>query len=628
MKRRTKSPKAKRKALGNVSPKGGDARFTREFAPVLSGKRLFAPTNLNGGERQEDLGYAPNGPTAATADTPDRVLREPMKTESSVTPQRVQQFLLSRFNPIKGLSPRLMTSYLEQWDYGFVRQMALVWSKIKERDDQVASVTEAREVKPADMAWEIQPDDESPEAAEHKTALEEFYKGLSVQHALDLNQRGSVQLLLKMMMKAVGDKFAAFEIIWRPNPEGGLTADLKYLPLWFFENRTGQLRFLPYELAYSGIPLTPGGWMVHVGKGLFAATSIVYLYKQMGLKTWVTYQEKFGIPFLHAKTNADYNSEEWAGLLTAITNFSSDGGLVTKMQTEIEAISGASAGTMPHEPFCDRMDRAIARIWRGGDLSTMSQGGGASSDGGVGSLPQMENESALAKTDAEQLSETCQFYLDRWVIKYRFGDDVVPKAKFMLQPPQQVDANRELMIDKFLLSVGVPLAVSDLYERYGRNLPDEGDALAQAPAARAFGEGGGGAGGPPDGAAQPPKPGDEDKDASKAPLENIAPAPGMKRFVRTAASMQAQALAKSLAPLRARLVEIANMTDKGEQNIALEAVRRSLPEYVKRGVSHELVNVIADSLSTAAVIGATDGSAATGHLHTRRQHLNGHAIHQ
>jgi hypothetical protein len=252
------------------------------------------------------------------------------------------------------------------------------------------------------------------------------------------------------------------------------------------------------------------------------------------------------------------------------------------------------------------MDRAIARIWRGGELSSMSSGGGASGDGGVGALPQMENESSLAKTDAEQLSETCQFYLDRWVIKYRFGEGIEPKARFVLQPPQQLDSARELEIDRFLLSAGVPLAVSDLIERYGRNLPSEGDALASAPAARSFGAPFGGGGGAEEGEAGP----------DGKPLENVAPR-SLKRFSRTAGALQAAAMAKSFAPLRAKLVEIAALEDPAQRKEQLEILRKSLPGYVRTGVSHELVKVIEDSLATAAVIGASDGAENTGHLHSR-----------
>lgn len=618
--------------LGSTLTKAGDGmkRYSGSFTPVAGSPRStparqqsmaiqqagnLPPAWQEKGvtpEQQFDTSLQPtNQPTAATLERPGETLRQPIKLESEVTPQRVQQYLLARFNPIRGLSPRLLGTYLEQFDLGFLRSMSLVWHKIKERDDQISCSAEQRECKPADMDWQIIQDDETPESEAHKLALEEFYEHLSVSHALDQNQRGGVQLLIKMMMLAVGDKFAPFEVVWRPEPDR-LTADLRYLPPWFFENRTGQLRFLPYELALQGLPLEPGGWMVHVGKGLFAATSIAYLYKTMGLKTWVTYQEKFGIPFLHAKTNAEYQSEEWNGLKTAIENFSSDGGIVTKMQTTLEAMNVSNSGTMPHEPFCDRMDRAIARLWRGGDLSSMSRGGGKDTGGGgVGALPQVENESALAKTDAEMLSETCQFYLDRWVIRYRFGDDVSPKARFVLQPPQQVDTDREIKVDQFLLGAGVPQAISDLAERYGRNLPDEGDVLAHAPVARQFGTA------PEDGAI-----GGLDGQPA-AGLGNIAP--GTRRFVRTATDLVAQKLAKNLAPLRARLVAAAAIEDPTARKSELEAIRLSLPSYVAKGVNHELVKVLEDSLSTAVVNGALEGERATQFIHRRNGHsANGH----
>ena len=555
--------------------------------------------------------YPSPEPTAASFLPPGEKLREPIKTETDVSSQRVQQYLLARFNPIRGLSPRLLSTYLEQWDLGFLRWSALVWNKIRERDDQIASAVAAREAKPADMGWEIIADDEDPEAVEHKKALEAFYNGISVTHALDQNQKGGVSLLIRQMMRAVGDKFVVHEIVWRPEPDA-LTAEMRFIPLWFFENRTGQLRFLPYELALQGIPLEPGGWSVHVGEGLFAATSIAYLFKQMGLKQWVAYMEKFGLPFLHGKTNAEYESAEWNNLLSALQNFNSDGGMVTKATTELVPIIMGSQGSAPHEPFCDRMDRAIARIWRGGDLSSMSKGGGASgghgAGGGVGSLPQMENESALAKADAERISETLQFYVDRYVIRYRFGDTAIPKAKFMIQPPQQLDAQKEIATDTFLLSAGVPLAITDLLERYGRSMPDDGDSLAHAPQGAA-----GAAGGVPRGTN-----GQDDSGA----MGNVA-STSFRRYRATAADLAAQKMAKALAPLRTKLQAIAAIQDPARRQVELQLVRKELPKWVERGaVNHELVKTLEDAFATATVIGAGDGAEGTHFVKNGR--MNGH----
>lgn len=533
-------------------------------------------------------------PTAASMIPPGAPI-PPEKTETQVSASRVQQYLLAKFNPIRGLTPKLLSTYLEQSDLGFLRQAQLVWNKIRERDDQIQAVAVNRELRPTDMEWEVVPIDDSPEAAQHKIALEEFYNNCSVTHALEQNTRGGVSLLIRQMMRAVGDKFSVHEIVWQPDVDL-LTAEFRFVPLWFFENRTGQLRYLPYELALQGVPLDPGGWCVHSGEGLFQATAIAYLFKQMALKDWVNYTEKFGLPFIHGKTSAAYASDEWNQLAECLRLFASDGAAVTNTSCEIAPIAAGNAGTMPHPELCDRMDRAIARLWKGGDLSTMSRGGGGasgSSSGGVGSNNQQENEDDLARADAERISETLQFYVDRWVVRYKFGVDK-PLAKFTLQPARTVDADREIKIDEFLMGVGVPMAIHDLVERYGRSLPDEGEELATKPAPKQpFGFGGGG------------QPG----------FGNVAPA--MKKFQVASVDLVAKAEANALKPIRDRIATILDL-DPENRPAALKKLKEDLPRmYRKVAGSEELARALQDVIGTALVAGASEGAA-------QHKRLNGH----
>ena len=535
-------------------------------------------------------------PTAASLAMP----AAPPKTEPTVTASRVQQYLLSRFSPIRGLTPQLLSSYLEQSDLGFLRQMALVWNKIRERDDQIGAVAIKRELRPTDMEWGIVAREDSPEADQHKLALEDFYDRLRVTHALEQNMRGGVALLIRLMQRAIGDKFSVFEIIWEPEP-GALTAELRWIPVWFFENRTGQLRFLPYELALQGVPLEPGGWCVHVAEGLFQATAIAYLIKQMGLKYWASYAEKFGIPFLHGKTNAQFGSQEWEQFKAALAGFSSDGSILTSIAGDITALSApGGASGIPQPALVDRMDRAIARLWAGGDLSTMSRGhsGGGekqSGGGGVGSNPQMENEDSLAKADAERISETLQFYVDRWVIQYRFGEGVKPLAKFVLQPPRSIDTDREIAVDTFLMGCGVPVSIQDLLERYDRGMPEADEPLATAPAPKpAFGGGMDGA------------PGDK---SSAANFGNDA---GFRRYQVSSEELVARAQAAAIKPVRDRLVEIAKL-DPEPRTAALKKLREDLPRLLKRVAGSEaLSKALEDAMGTAALIGATDAASKNG----------------
>jgi phage gp29-like protein len=540
-------------------------------------------------------------PTAASVIEPGMAV-PPEKTQTAVSAARVQQYLLAKFNPIRGLNPRLLSTYLEQSDLGFLRQAQLVWNKIRERDDQIQAVAVNRELRPTDMDWEIVPVDESPEAMQHKLALEEFYNNCSVTHALEQNTRGGVALLIRQMMRAVGDKFSVHEIVWRPDVDL-LTAEFRFVPLWFFENRTGQLRYLPYELALQGIPLEPGGWCVHAGEGLFQATSIAYLYKQMALKDWVNYSEKFGMPFLHGKTTAGYLTQEWNDFAECLRVFASDGAAVTNTACEIEPITAGNPGNMPQPELCDRMDRAIARLWKGGDLSTMSRAGGGSasgsSSGGVGASNQHENEDDLAKADAERISETLQFYVDSWVIRYKFGADK-PLAKFTLLPKESIDTDGLIKKYQFLMGVGVPVAIQDLVEIFGVSAPDDGEELATKPAPPpAFG-GGGGFG----------------RDPQQEGLGNVSPA-AFKRYQVSSVELVARAQSAALAPVRERLKKLVDLPPE-ERAIAAKKLQADLPRmFQKIAGSPDLVKAIQDSIGTAIAIGAGESAE-------KRKHINGH----
>ena len=62
-------------------------------------------------------------------------------------------------------------------------------------------------------------------------------------------------------------KYAVHNILWNRSSQG-IRAELQFVPLWFFENRTGVLRFLKNETDLEGEELKAGAWMVTVGQGL------------------------------------------------------------------------------------------------------------------------------------------------------------------------------------------------------------------------------------------------------------------------------------------------------------------------------------------------------------------------
>lgn len=496
------------------------------------------------------------------------------KTQPSLGAERVRAHLQGRFNPIRGLTPETLSSYLDSFDMGYVRNAALLWQKIRDRDDTVKAVVEKRELSVSLLNWEILTEDDSPEAAKHKEALEEFYNGLTATDALDRNKRGGVSLLVRQMMHAQGHKWAAHEIVWQPAAPA-LTAEFRFTPLQFFENRTGALRFLRTEMSFEGEELEEGGWMVTAGAGLMEATSIAYLFKQLPLKDWLIYCEKAGIPALHGKTDAQKGSKDWEDFRDALANFGVDWALVTSLQAQVTPVDLKATGQLPHPLLVDRMDRAIARLWRGADLGTMSKDGSA-----VGSQPQDSETDILEAADAMLISETLQRYVDRWVIRYRFG--VEPLAYFQLQPKVKVNQELELKIDDYLIKWGVPRAKRELLARYGRPEADAKEEIATAPAPSPVGQ---------------PVP---------APIANEA----RRALVDKAVAQAGSAKADLLRPVLTRLAAIGEIADAAEQRAALAQFQAQLPEIGRAilGRAPELAPVLANAIGTALIGGFADAA--------------------
>ena len=151
-----------------------------------------------------------NPPVPASAAPPRR------KTQPVVTGDVVQLALRQRFNPIRGLTPQVLSNQLDNFHLGYLSYCALTWDAIERRDDVLKGVAAKRKKDVARLKREVLALDGSAEAAAHAAALTDFYDHLTCVNALDLNERGGFPLLVRQMMDAVGKKYAVHEIVWRP----------------------------------------------------------------------------------------------------------------------------------------------------------------------------------------------------------------------------------------------------------------------------------------------------------------------------------------------------------------------------------------------------------------------------
>lgn len=368
-----------------------------------------------------------------------------MKTQSILNSQRVLASRRARFTPIRSLTPESLTRILDGFHAGELRSAALLWEAIEQRDDVVKAVATKRKKAAARFGWEVLAEEGDDEALQHKAVLEDFYRNIEVTHACDRNERGGFSLLLRQMMDAVGKRYAVHEIMWHPARQGGaFSATFQFVPLWFFENRTGALRFLESEGLTEGQSLERDSWMVTTGDGLMEACSIAYLFKHLPLRDWLVYCERNGMPGVRGVSDAVPGTPEWEAAREAVRDFGAEFSALMSRGTEIESIDLSSSAELPYPQLVDRMDKAMATLWRGSSMGTVA-------DGGAGVSLQGRETTLIEREDTVHLSGVLHQQIDRFVIRHHFGN-TQPKARIVIKhkdaglSPDEIEGLREVLI--------------------------------------------------------------------------------------------------------------------------------------------------------------------------------------
>lgn len=388
-----------------------------------------------------------------------------LKTASSLPAARLSLSSRSRFNPISQLTPDLLTRTLNRFHTGDLQQAALLWESIEQRDDLVKAVCTKRKKAPARFGWEIELLEDSAQAHRHRKALETFYQTLHISHATDRNEQGGFSLLVRQMMDCIGKRYAVHEIIWEPrlNPATGeksLHAKLQFVPLWHFENRSGRLRYLQSDAATEGRELEQGGWLISCGDGLMEATSIAYLFKHLPLRDWLVYCEHNGMPGVRGVTDAIPGTPEWDSAAEAVRSFGAEFHALMSRGTDIQAIDLSSSGTLPYPQLVERMDRAIATLWRGSSLGSVT-------DEGSGISLQQHETDLLEREDVIHLSGILHTQLDPWITRYLFNEE--PRARIQLRHKPAGLNNEHVETARSLLSEAFSKALRRLTDQL---LPD------------------------------------------------------------------------------------------------------------------------------------------------------------
>jgi phage gp29-like protein len=356
---------------------------------------------------------------------------------------------------------------------GNLRPAVMLWDAIERRDDVLQAVATKRKKSISRLQWDILTVDNSSEAKLQQTALRFFYNTVRCVNSVDGNERGGFSLLVRQMMDAVGKKYAVHEIVYKQHNDchidgiekSLISAEFRFVPLEFFENSSGRLRFLANDGDRDGMALEDGSWMTTVGDGLMESCSIAYLFKHLPLRDWLVYCERNGMPGIKCITDAFPGTAQWEEAKKAVESFGAEFHALVSSGSDLQAIDLGSRGELPYPGLVERMDRAMATIWCGSDLSTLSR------SSAIGASLQSGERILLENEDAAMISETINEQVDKFVLAYLFGDAPV-KAYLRLRPTAQEEMLRDLEVYERLAKLGISLPENDLRERFAISLPE------------------------------------------------------------------------------------------------------------------------------------------------------------
>lgn len=395
------------------------------------------------------------------------------KRESVLGSEHVRLEQMAKFNALYGCDPDKIVAAVTQFNAGTIAPLARIIEAFEQNDDKMKICSMKMKASAARCDYSIRLKEgyeDDARAKAHMDTLKRFWSTIRVTNRFKMNETGGIRLLKKHMMDAQSFGYAVHEIIWKPLSNGELSAEFVKLPLWHFENHTGSLRFLKRAHDYEGEIMRDGEWLVTSGDGVGIAASICAMAKHLSFQDWLLFSERSGMPIIHGATTAAFGSDQWNNLKAALRSIGRDCRIQTDAETKIELVGSASATNIPYPALVDWADRAIAGLYRGADLSTISKG-----DGTGASL--QGDESAMLEQDACALmGETLHEQIDRFVIRYVYGEE--PLAYISIDPVEKPDVDTDIKVDNHLAGLGVKLSKKEALQRYGRAEADaEADAL-------------------------------------------------------------------------------------------------------------------------------------------------------
>ncbi len=279
--------------------------------------------------------------------------------------------------------------------------------------------------------------------------------------------------VISQMLEAIGFGYAVHEIVWNTvqTDQGTLilpTAIKDRKQEWFkfdsdskllLQTNDGSRREMPERkfLVTRNRPTTANPY----GNAVYSRCFWPLAFKKGGLKFWMLFVEKYGMPKAIGKVPPTATEKEQQDFLKMLVGLVRDAVAVIPQTGSVELLEAGAANANPHKAIVDWADQAMSKAWLGETLTTEQ-----TSSGGTQAMATVHNDvrADLALDDAAMIESSIN-QLIRWIYEINWPNEKeIPWMNIILpEDLQEARLNRDIK----LTQLGVKFNAQYITDIYG-----------------------------------------------------------------------------------------------------------------------------------------------------------------
>lgn len=377
-------------------------------------------------------------------------------------------------HPSRGLTPARLGSLLRAAEEGDPVSYLELAEDIEEKDLHYLGVLGTRKRAVAQLEITVEAAEDKEPWIGHADFIREWLR------------RDELEDELFDMLDATGKGFSVVEILWETSEKQWQPKRLEWRdPRWFtfdqVDLRTVRLRgddglpqpLAPYKFIQTIINAKSG---LPIRGGLARPVSWAWLFKNFGLKDWVSFLETYGQPLRLGKYPAGSTAEDKRILLRAVSQLGHDAAGIIPDSMMVEFVEAASKGDGAlFRGLAEFLDQQVSKAVLGQVGTTDAIAGGYA----VGKVHD-EVRTDIQQSDAKRLAVPINRDLVKPMIDLNFGppkDGLYPRVFIGL--PDQTDMTKLMPLIKQYVDMGGKVASAVVRDKLGLPDPDSEEELLQ-----------------------------------------------------------------------------------------------------------------------------------------------------